>query len=185
VNPEPHVAVLTLARVLRPWGRRGQVAAEIFTDFPERLSQLRRVWLADDASQRETSVVSCRLHRGQAVFQFEGVTSINEAETLRGLEIQVPFSERLALPSGRYYISDLIGCAVWEQGAATVLGVVREVRSLTEPGEAEVESWILAVETQAGGEVLIPLATEICPTIDLAARRILVRLPEGLRELNT
>jgi 16S rRNA processing protein RimM len=184
VSAKAHPAALTLARVLRPWGRRGQVAAEILTDFPERFSRLERVWLADGAAQREASVVSCRLHCGQAVFQFAGVASIDDAETLRGFEIQVPLAERMTLPSGRYYLSDLIGCAVSEQGAAAALGVVREVRSLAEPGKTKVESWILVVETPAGRELLIPLAAEICPTIDLAAQRILVRLPEGLRELN-
>jgi 16S rRNA processing protein RimM len=183
VTPEP-LAVLTLARVLRPWGRRGQVAAEILTDFPERLGALGRVWLAGGASRREAVVLSCRLHCGQAVFQFEGVNSIDEAEALRGLEVQVPLAHRTVLPSGRYYISDLLGCAVWEEGAAAALGLVREVQPLAEAGATEAESWVLAVRTPAGGEVLIPLAAEICTTIDLPARRIDVRLPEGLRELN-
>ena len=81
-----------------------------------------------------TVVVSCRLHNGQAVFLFEGVTSIDDAEKLRGLEVQVPLSERASLPSGRYYISDLIGCTIWEEGAASPLGVVREVQPLAETG---------------------------------------------------
>jgi 16S rRNA processing protein RimM len=113
-------AALTLARVLRPWGRRGEVAAEILTDFPERLSKLRRVWLAPqgDGNAREAAVVACRLHKGQAVLHFEGVGSIDEAERLRGLLVQVPLGERAVLPAGRYYISDLIDCTVWEEGAA-------------------------------------------------------------------
>jgi 16S rRNA processing protein RimM len=177
-------AALTLARVLRPWGRRGEVAAEILTDFPERLGALRQVWLASGQGARRTvGVMSCRLHNGQAVFQFEGVTNIDDAEKLRGLEVQVPLSERISLPSDRYYISDLIGCEVWEEAAATALGVVREVRPLAETGDLP-ESWVLAVEVAQGGELLIPLAAEICIEISLATRRITVRLPEGLRELN-
>jgi 16S rRNA processing protein RimM len=186
VTTEPPAA-LTLARVLRPWGRRGQVAAEILTDFPERLNGLGRVWLADGrGASREASVVSCRLPvkaGGPAIIQFAGVASIDDAEKLRGLEIQVPFSERTALPSGRYYISDLVGCLVWEEGAAAPLGTVREVQPLAETGQTA-EAWVLAVATAQGGELLIPLAAEICTSIDLAARRIGVRLPEGLRELN-
>jgi 16S rRNA processing protein RimM len=117
------------------------------------------------------------------VFQFDGVTSIDDAEKLRGLEIQVPLSERASLPSGRYYISDLIGCAVWEEGAAAALGVVRDVQPLAE-ADGKAQSWVLAVETAQGGELLIPMAAEICIAIDIAARWIAVRLPEGLRELN-
>jgi len=178
---------LALARLLRPWGRRGEVAAEILTDFPERLAALRQAWLADGRNPpRPVNILSCRLHGGQAVFQFEGVASISDAEKLRGLELQVPLGDRVSLPPSRHYISDLIGCAVWEEGSAVPLGTVREVQPLGAPGQSErraAESWLLAVET-AQGELLIPLAAEICTRVDTAARRIDVRLPEGLRDLN-
>src|SRR4051812_17564481 len=99
---------MTLARILRPWGRRGEVAAEILTDFPKRLASLREVWLADgQRPARQATVLSCRLHKGQAVFHFAGVSSIDEAEKLRGAEVQVPLSERVELSEGRYYISEL------------------------------------------------------------------------------
>jgi 16S rRNA processing protein RimM len=179
-------AALTLARVLRPWGRRGEVAAEILTDFPERLASLRNVWLAANnvrAQSRDALVVSCRLHLGQALFLFDGVNSIDDAEKLRGLEVQIPLSERIALASGRYYISDLIGCAVWERDAAAPLGTVREVQALAEAGGKAPQSWVLAVATPKG-ELLVPLAAEICVRIDTAAKRIDAQLPEGLRELN-
>jgi 16S rRNA processing protein RimM len=126
------------------------------------------------------------LHGGQAVIHFAGVESIDDAEKLRGLELQVPLSERASLPPGRYYISDLIGCAVWEENAAAPLGTVREVQPLGAPGQSErraAESWLLVVDT-AQGELLIPLAAEICTRLDTAARRIDVRLPEGLRQIN-
>jgi 16S rRNA processing protein RimM len=174
---------LTLARVLRPWGRRGEVAAEILTDFPERLGCLKHAWLADGHNPpRSVNILSFRSHRGQAVFHFEGVDSISDAEKLRGLELQVPFSQRASLPPGRVYVSDLTGCTVWEEHSAEPLGTVREVQPLCGPG-ANVESWLLAVDTDRG-ELLVPLAGEICTRLDTAARRIEVRLPEGLRELN-
>ena len=188
--PPESFAALTLARVLRPWGRHGEVAAEILTDFPERLASLAEVWLADGSgAQRRASIVACRLPakargRGrQAIFQFAGVSTISEAEKLRGLEIQVPLSERVALPAGRYYISELVGCEVWEENAAARLGTVREVQSLAEAGERAAEAWVLSVET-AQGELLVPLAAEICTRVDIATQRIEVRLPKGLREIN-
>jgi 16S rRNA processing protein RimM len=181
--PPDSPAPVTLARVLRPWGRRGEVAAEILTDFPERLAALGGVWLADGRGGiRPVSIASCRLHLGQAIIHFEGVSSIDDAEKLRGLEVQVPLSERVVLPEGRYYLTDLAGCAVWEQGGAVQLGVVREVQPLRAAGEKP-EAWLLAVETVAG-ELLIPLASEICTHIDIVGRRIDVRLPDGLRHLN-
>ncbi len=181
-------AGLTLARVLRPWGRRGEVAAEVLTDFPARLIALRKVWLSDGRNPpRLVGVRSCRIHLGQAIFHFEGEDSTTHVERLRGLEVQVPLSERVALGPGRYYISELVGCAVFEQGAA--LGTVREVRNSVERNRMEPgvggtpQAWLLVVESP-GGELLIPMAAEICTSIDTNARRIDVRLPEGLREIN-
>ncbi len=179
--PTNRLVAVTLARVLRPRGRRGEVAAEILTDFPERLKQLREVYLWDGAQPpRRTAVRACWLHKGQAIFHFDGVETIADAEALRGLEVQVRLEERLPLPAGRYYITDLIGCEVWEQGATRMLGRVRDVR-LT--GEEARGTPLLVVE-QPRGELLVPLADAICTRVDIAERRIEVALPEGLRELN-
>ena len=184
MSPESFDRV-ALARILRPWGRRGEVAAEILTDFPERLAGLREAWLAAERSApRRAKIVSCRMHLGQAIFHFEGVETISDAETLRGLEVQVPLAERVPIGLGRYYLTDLVGCQVWEAGAAAALGLVQDVqRAGEDQRNALPESWILVVGS-AAGELLIPLAAEICTRIDTAARRIEVRLPEGLRELN-
>jgi 16S rRNA processing protein RimM len=184
VRTEPFTPV-TLARILRPWGRRGEVAAEILTDFPQRLAGLRDAWLADGrGTPRTARIISCRMHLGQAIFHFEGVETISQAEALRGLEVQVPFAERVSLGPGRHYISDLVGCQVCEEGAAAALGVVQDVQRAGEENLRGLpESWTLVVGS-AAGELLIPLAAEICTSIDTVARRIEVRLPEGLRDLN-
>ena len=185
MRAEPFAAV-TLARVLRPWGRRGEVAAEILTDFPQRLAKMREAWLAGEHSApRPAKIISCRMHLGQAIFHFEGVQTISQAEALRGLEVQVPLEDRAPVGLGRYYITDLIGCEVWEETAAAALGRVQDVqRAAEDKRRALPEAWFLVVGT-AAGELLVPLAAEICTRIDTAARRIEVRLPEGLRELNT
>lgn len=191
-DPEAASQWVTLARILRARGRQGEVAAEILTDFPERLTRLRQVWLWDgSAPPRRIHVRACWLHKEQAIFHFEGCDSISDAEKHRGLEVQVPLSERVALGPGRYYVSDLIGCGVIEgkegeevkdkaPSSSTSLGVVRDVQF---PGEETPGTPLLVVETKRG-ELLIPLAEEICVRIDVAARRIEVVLPEGLRDLN-
>ena len=182
--PSDPIDRLTLARLLRPHGIRGEIAAEILTDFPERLTKLREVWLWDASAEtlQKIAVEKCWLsftRGGQAVFKFAGVERIEDVEKLRGLEVQVPLSERMELPVGSYYISELVGCEVWERTAEgndeTKLGVVSGVQESGTP--------VLEVETP-DGEVLIPLATEICRKIDVGARRIEVVMPEGLRELN-
>jgi len=168
---------LTLARVVRPHGIRGEVAATILTDFPERLAKLREVWLWDGRTEpRRAEILQCRFatsRGGHAIIHFAGVNSIEAAEKLRGLELQVPLSARTPLPASSYYISDLTGCEVWERGAK--LGVVRAVQQVGTP--------VLEIDAPEG-ELLVPLAQEICTKIDTAARRIEVILPEGLRELN-
>lgn len=176
-----------MARILRPHGRRGEVAAEIFTDFPERLKTLRSAELRDEkkSSQRSVAIRSCRLTQsrgGQAILHFEGSDSISDAEKLVGLEVRIPFSERMALPSGSYYVTDLIGCEVREKAGEhdAALGVVREVQFTGE----DVAGTPLLVVDSARGELLIPLAQEICVNVDIVQRRIDVVLPDGLRELN-
>ena len=120
------------------------------------------------------------------------------AENLVGLEVQIPLADRMPLPASSYYISDLIGCEVYERAHekahddsrektadesvgksqeqfASLIGCVRDVQSGGTP--------ILVVDS-AQGELLIPLAQDICVHVDTVARRIEVVLPEGLRELN-
>ena len=187
---------ITVARVLRARGNKGEVAAELFTDFPDRLKALRELFLTDGKSAPRSiqlkSFWADRNHPGFGVFHFEGFTSINEAEKLRGLEIQIPFEQRVSLPDGKYFVTDLIGCSVFELPVAASpvssspcslseapahLGKVREVFF---PGESQPGTPLLAVDTPSG-ELLIPLAEDICTRIDVAARRIEVLLPEGLR----
>lgn len=175
-------AWVTLARIVRPHGRHGEVAAEILTDFPSRLTTLTtaRLWHEHSAA-RQVAVRSCWLsqsHGGQAIFHFEGSDSISDAEKLTGLEVQIPVADRLPLPGGSYYVTDLIGCAVRQNGET--IGRVRDVQFTGE----DVPGTPLLVIDSLKGELLIPLAQEICTRIDIAAHEIEVNLPEGLRDLN-
>ena len=136
-----------------------------------------------------------RNHPGMGVFHFAGCTTISEAETLRGCDVLLPFEQRVELAAGQYFVTDLIGCTVFElpaepaklssppcsmEEAPRVLGSVRDV-FFTGAGVAGTP--LLQVETPSG-ELLVPLAEDICTRIDVAARRIDVRLPEGLGQVN-
>ena len=192
---------VVVARILRPRGNKGEVAAELLTDFPERLTKLREIYVG--AAEGKTpphrvALQACwidRNHPGQIIFHFEGCSSIDEAEKLRGLDVLLPFAERVTLPAGQYFVSDLIGCSVFEipkqetvvssspcslASAPVALGSVNDVQFT---GEGVAGTPLLCVET-ANGELQIPLAEDICKRIDTVARRIDVILPEGLRELN-
>ncbi len=178
----PEAAWVSVGRIVRAHGRHGEVAAEILTDFPQRLLALRDVSLAGTSgARRPARVLACRLspsRGGQAIFRLAGVETIEQAAALVGFEIQVPMADRLPLPAGQYYITDLVGCEVRE--GTERLGRVASVE-LT--GERAAGTPVLAVETSEG-ELLIPLAEAICRRIDPEARLIEVVLPEGLRELN-
>jgi 16S rRNA processing protein RimM len=180
----PNAQRVTVARIVRPHGVRGEVAAEILTDFPERLTRLTSVELWDGRSApRRLAVRKCWLshsHGGQAIFHFAACDSVDAAKKHVGLEVQVPLVDRVQLPAGSYYISDLVGCEVRERGG-TEIGRVRDVEI---NGEDVSGTPLLIVDSQQG-EILIPLAQEICVNVDTVARRIDVVLPEGLLDLNT
>jgi len=198
MNSPAEEKYVTVARVLRARGNKGEVAAELLTDFPERLPKIKQMYLrAESGARREVALKAFwvdRNHPGFCVFHFDGVASINDAEKLRGLDVQIPFEQRAALPSGSYFVTDLIGASVFELPAApspvtsspssapevpSLLGTVRDVYF---PGEGQPGTPLLALDTSRG-ELLVPLAEDICKRIDVAARRIEVLLPEGLRDL--
>jgi 16S rRNA processing protein RimM len=181
--PEPSAQWVWLARIRRPQGRKGEVFAEILTDFPEKFAQRRRLWLvaeaAPGASPREVELINHWLHKGGVVLHFAGVDSISAAETLAGLMVAIPLAERAPLGDGEVYIADLIGCALVDvAGEAPVeVGVIEDVDRTAGPVA------LLVVRTVAG-EVLIPFAKSYLRRLDLAARRVEMALPEGLAGLN-
>jgi len=198
MSVSPEQKFVTVARILRARGNKGEVAAELLTDFPERLPEIKEMSLRGEAGARRGVVLRefwvDRNHSGKGVFHFEGVDSINDAEKLRGMEVQIPFEQRAEAPSGSFFVTDLIGCSVFELAAsaspvssspcslAEAPALLGKVRDVYFPGEGQPGTPLLAVDTWRG-ELLIPLAEDICTTIEIAARRIEVRLPEGLRDL--
>lgn len=193
---------VAVAHILRARGNKGEVAAELLTDFPERLAKTPEVYLGDGAGAREPRRVGLssfwmdRNHRGQGIFHFEGCGSISEAEKFRGEYVFLPIEQRVTLPAGQYFVSDLVGCSVFENAAeeahpvasspcsmASAPALLGTVRAVQFTGEDVSGTPLLEVDT-ARGELLVPLAEEICICINPQGRRIDVRLPEGLRELN-
>ncbi|HUB00630.1 MAG TPA: ribosome maturation factor RimM [Terracidiphilus sp.] len=172
-----------LARVRRPQGRKGEVFAEVLTDFPEKFAQRRRLWLvAEDgtAPPREMALENHWAHKGGVVLHFSGVDSISAAEELAGLIAAIPRAERAELAPDEAYIGDLIGCALFDMaadGSAVAVGVIEDVDRTAGPVA-------LLVVRSAAGEVLVPFARSFLRQIDLEARRVQMALPEGLVDLN-
>ena len=170
-----------LARIRRPQGRKGEVFADLLTDFPEKFAERRRLWLlAKDApAPREVELAAHWLHKGGVVLHFSGVDSISAAETLAGLIVAIPLAERAALGEEEVYIADLIGCTLVDVAGAepVVVGEIEDVDRTAGPVA-------LLVARGAAGEVLVPFAKDYLRRIDLAGRRVEMALPEGLADLN-
>jgi 16S rRNA processing protein RimM len=167
---------IVIAHIARPWGRRGEVTAEILTDFPERFDDVSSVRLRRGLTERSADVEGYWFHKGRVVLKFAGIDTISDAEPLAGLDVVIPDEELHALPEGEdvYYDFELAGCSV-ETGTGEQVGDVESV--LRTGGGA-----LLSVR-RGGREVLIPFIDEICVEVDVAAKRIVVQLPEGLLEL--
>src|ERR1700742_4392794 len=108
-------AWIVLAHLLRPQGRKGEVLAELFTDFPERFEDQRRIFLAapgfsgEPAEARSAEVMAFWLpvgkNEGRVVLQFAGIDTISDAESIAGLDVLVPLEDRLLLQDESVYIS--------------------------------------------------------------------------------
>jgi 16S rRNA processing protein RimM len=163
--------LVLVGRVVKPQGRHGEVAVEPLSDRPDRFPTLRRAFVpAPGGSAREVRVLGCRPHKGRFVLAIEGVSTIDEAEGLRGAELRIEEQELEALPPGSFYHHELVGLrAVDEQGAD--VGAVDDV--LETGGEVRV-----LVVHGPGGETLLPFAESFVKSVDLAGGTIVVLRPE-------
>jgi 16S rRNA processing protein RimM len=169
----PEDAWVTVSRLGKTRGNRGEITALALSDRPERYQALSRVHLCGTGAPLPHQVEHTWFHNGTLIFKFQGVDTISDAELLVGLEVRIPIAERTELEAGEFFQSDLIGCEVVDRKSGERLG---RVEAWQDGGG----SGLLVVE----GGLLIPFARSICVEIDVQARRIAVDLPEGLRELN-
>jgi 16S rRNA processing protein RimM len=189
-----------LARIRRPQGRKGEVFADILSDFPEKFSERRRLWLlaasmpAHDsrtsahAALREIELTNHWLHKGGIVLHFSGVDSISAAEALNGLIVAIPREERAALAEDEIYISDLVGCTLLDVSKLTVSQVAGHAKPVFVGEIVDVDRTAgpvpLLVVRGVAGEILIPFAKSYLRKIDLENKRVEMALPEGLIDLN-
>jgi len=166
--------------VRKTQGRHGEVAVELHTDVPDRFRVgLKLFALAQDNSRRELRVEELWPHKALLVLKFAGVDSISDAELLIGCELQVPRSERARLESGWNYVSDLVGCVVFDSGRE--IGKIEDVQF----GAGEAPLLIVVSGVGAGSKRYeIPYAEAYLKSVDLDRKQIQMQLPEGMLELN-
>jgi 16S rRNA processing protein RimM len=177
VNPDPTGEFITLARVVKTQGRHGEVAAEMHSDVPDRFTEGMKLSALGKSGdeRRELEIESLWPHKGLLVLKFCGVESISDAQALIGSELQVPCSDRAKLEQGWNYVSDLVGCLVFDHGAE--IGRIEAVHFGT--GEAP-----LLVIAARGRMFDVPFAEAYLEAVDVAHRQVRMNLPEDMLEIN-
>jgi 16S rRNA processing protein RimM len=182
---------ITLARVVKTQGRQGEVAVEVHSDIPDRfatglklhaLPRANRKLPADRAGSERVllEVEDFWPHKSLLVLKFVGVDSISDAEALIGSELQVPRAERAELEEGWTFVSDLVGCSVFDCGKE--IGRIEDVQF-----GAGAAPLLIVVGKSAGGEVTkydVPFAEMYLERVDAARREVRMTLPEGMLEIN-
>ena len=169
---------VTLARIVKTQGRVGEVAAEVHSDVPDRFFVGMKLSALDKsgAARREVQIEDLWPHKALLVLKFAGIDSISEAEPLIGSELQVPQAERAQLEQGWSYVSNLVGCEVFDQGRQ--IGRIEDVQFGA--GEAP----LLIVATADGKRYEVPFAEAYLEGVDLGGKQLRMKLPEGMLEIN-
>ncbi len=166
--------LIAIAKIVRTRGLRGEVVADVLTDFPERFEGLADVTAVfANGERRELKIEKFWFQKGRIVLKFSGHDSVESAETLRYVEICVDETEAVELEEDEFFDWELEGCEV-ETVVGEKLGTVRE---LLRTGGTEV----LIIEND-GKERMVPFAESICIEVDIEKKRIVVDPPEGLLE---
>ena len=187
-----------IARLLRPQGRRGELLADPLSDLPDLFARNREVLLAAaNASAPAPGTLPLHIEEhffptgknaGRVVLKLSGCDSISAAELLAGQQLFIPTAELPPLDPGTFFVGDLLGCTLYDSASPnTPAGTVTDVEFATGPdGRTRLEDAapLLSVELagQAPGAepILVPFVLAWIDTIDIAARRITMHLPEGL-----
>jgi 16S rRNA processing protein RimM len=176
VQPDAQPSFIAIARIVRTRGNRGEVLADLYTDYPDRFDALEDVWLEfADGRMMRMILEETWEHKGREVLKFKGIDSIDSAESLAGCWVKIPFEEAIPLPKGAYFDHDLIGCSVRDVQGKT-FGVVEEILHFAENN--------LLVVKGSGREYLVPVAESICTRISIEEKSIEIDPPEGLMDLD-
>ncbi|MCH7718242.1 MAG: 16S rRNA processing protein RimM [Chloroflexi bacterium] len=165
--PQPQEGYIAVGWVGTPRGVQGELKVVALTDFPQRFAPGVTLW----AGGVRYTVRRARSHRGTLLVKFEGIETRGQAETLRDLLLEVPEEELAPLEENQYFRFQVLGMEVVDQGGQP-LGVIEEV---LDTGADDVY-----IVRSAESELLIPAIDAVVKEMDVAGRRMVVELPEGL-----
>jgi 16S rRNA processing protein RimM len=178
LSPDRNGEFITLARVVKTQGRHGEIAAEVHSDVPDRFTAGMKLLALGPAGEtrRELEVEDLWPHKGLVVLKFRGVDSMADAEALIGSELQVPSAERAKLDRGWNYVSDLVGCIVFDRA--------REIGRIAEVEFGAGEAPLLVVAARSGERFDVPFAEAYLESVNVAQRQVRMNLPEGMLQIN-
>jgi 16S rRNA processing protein RimM len=175
MDPAGSDDLVVIARAVRTHGLKGEIVAELLTDFPERFEDLEELILVSPSGDRNVvQLEDYWFQKDRVVLKLAGCDNVDSAKQFVGYEFAVEESERVPLEEDEFYDWELEGCTV-KVGDKSI----GQVRSVMRTGGTE----ILVITDDSGKEQLVPLAAEIVVEIDKAARVILIDPPDGLLDL--
>ena len=176
MEPKEPSSFITIARIVRTRGNKGEILVESLTDFPDRFDTLEEVWLEfDNGSLQKIALDFTWEHKGRRIFKFTGIDTISSAEKLVGCMVQIPREQAVRLPAGTYFDHDLVGCSV-DDTQGKHLGFVEDILRISGNNQLVVKN--------GSREFLIPAVKRICTRISIEKKEILVDPPEGLLDLD-
>ena len=176
MEPDAQPSFIAIARIARTRGNRGEVLADLYTDFPDRFNALEEVWLEFADGHKVRAVIEDTWeYKGRIVLKFAGIDDISSAEAYAGCWVQIPAEQAMKLPEGTYFDHDLIGCSV-QDTRGNSLGVVKEVLRIAGNSQLVVKG--------PNCEYLVPAVDSICIRISVKEKQILIDPPEGLMDLS-
>jgi 16S rRNA processing protein RimM len=168
--------LLSIARAVKTKGLKGEIVAELLTDFPERFNHLAGLFaVSPSGEQKAVELERFSFQKGRVLLKLAGCDTVESARTLLGHEFAVPESERVKLADDEFYDWELKGCRV-----STLTGrLVGTVTGVVRTGGAD----LLVVAGDKERFRMIPMVSSILVEVDKDRRLIVIDPPEGLLEL--
>ena len=166
-------AFITIARIVKTRGIKGELSAELHTDFPERFEQVGKVRLILGENTYWEELESYWFHKDRVILKLAGRNRPHESQPLVGCEVQVAEEEAVALPEDCYFQHQLVGCEIFDRGQ-----LAGEVTRVLEVGSSGLN---LVIENEKG-EWMLPWVRQFITRVDVEHSRIDAVLPSGLVE---
>jgi 16S rRNA processing protein RimM len=158
---------ITVGRLGRTRGVHGELYITPLTDFPDRFLDLTEIFVENRGRWERYEIRSSRLIGGKPVIGFVDIMTLEDAARLTNRHVAVPRERVVELPSGSYYIFDLVGCVAYEVGTERRLGEIVDVRQYP-ANDAYV------IRREDGSDVLFPAVRHYVKSIDIAHKKIVI-----------